>query len=88
MNKLHFLKKTHPIGIIIDDGGMTTARLTALEAAGLDENSVTFTRIEETTYLGRKLYEVEFTGDELHHEFYIDAETREIVGQDFKPIEI
>jgi len=89
MNKLCALRKNHPINIIIDDSDpVARARRTALEAAGLDEGSVTFTRTEETAFLSRKLYEVEFTGDELKYEYDIDAETWEIVGQDFEPVEI
>lgn len=88
MHRFHALRKTCPIGILIDDGEMAKARRTVLEAAGLDEDSVTFTHSGETTFLGRKLYEVRFSGDELHYEYYVDAETNEIVGQDFRPVDI
>lgn len=82
-------KKHHAVNIIIEEPDWTAkARRTALEAAGLDESDVTFTRTAETAYLGRKLYAVEFTGSELHYEYDIDAETWEIVGQDFEPVEI
>ncbi len=89
MYKPHVSGRTGSIGIIIDGGDpIAKARRTALEAAGLDENSVTFTHAGETTFLGRRLYEVHFTGAELCYEYDIDADTWEVVGQDFEPVEV
>ena len=82
-------RRTYPISLIIDNGDpLANARRLALEEAGLDEDSVVFTHTGETTFLGRKIYEVMFTGSELHYEYDIDAETWEIVGQDFAPVSI
>jgi uncharacterized membrane protein YkoI len=89
MFKSQLLRRHHIVNIVIEEPEWTSkARRTALEAAGLDESAVSFIRTEETEYLGRKLYEVEFSGSELHYEYDIDAGTWEIVGQDFEPVEL
>jgi uncharacterized membrane protein YkoI len=80
---------SHAIGIIIEDSNwISRARQAALEEVGLNEASVQFTRTAESEFLGRKYYEVEFSGDELNYECYIDAETWKVSGLNCRPIEI
>jgi hypothetical protein len=89
MNKTQTAAGSRAIGIIIEGPDwVSRARRTALAAAGLDEGAVTFTRTAESEFLGRKLYETEFTNDNLGYECYIDAQTWEVSGLNFWPIEI
>lgn len=83
------LRRNHAVNIILAESDWTSeARRTALEAAGLDEASVQFTNTAESEFLGRAIYEVEFSTGVLDYECYIDAETWEVCGMNYWPTEI
>lgn len=89
MNTPQSLRKHSVVGIIIDDSGrVAKARRIALEEAGLDASSARIISVTESEYLGMKLFEVLFSGEELIYECCVDAETWEVVGMDCNPVAI
>ena len=60
-----------------------SAKRTALEAAGVQEERVIFKEVETDYDDGREIYEVDFfIPGEIKYEYDIDANTGEIVEQD------